>query len=308
MLQPRFFISAKEWALIGVTVLWGGTFIVVHMAMRTAPPFFFVGFRFLLASLVVGLLVRRSLLQLNRKEIFAGTLIGLSIAVGYGMQTVGLVTISSSLSAFITALYVPIVPLLQWLIMRRRPQIGNWLAILLCFIGLVLLSNPDLGAINFAYGEIATLIAAIGVAAEILLIGYFAPGLDARRLTFVQLIVASLAAFAVMPVVGENFPAFSYIWFGAACAMAAITSLIQLVMNWAQKSVSPTRATIIYAGEPVWAGIIGWLVGEAFTSHGFVGAGLICLGLIVCELFPAKPTLKSPKKERKSHDKKTFFH
>jgi len=288
MRLPHFFITSKEWALIGVTVLWGGTFIVVHTAVRTAPPFFFVGFRFLLASLVVGFLIRRELLQIKPREIFAGLLIGLAIAVGYGMQTVGLVTISSSLSAFITALYVPIVPLLQWLILRRRPQTGNWLAIFLCFIGLILLSNPDLSALDFTYGEIATLIAAIGVAAEIILIGYFAPGLDARRLTFVQLIVASLAAFAVMPVVGESLPEFSYIWFGAACSMAVITALIQLVMNWAQKSVSPTRATIIYAGEPVWAGIIGWLVGEAFTSHGLFGAALICIGLLVCELFPAR--------------------
>jgi len=288
MLLPRLFITPREWALIGITMLWGGTFIIVHMAVRTAPPFFFVGFRFLMASLVVGLLIRRSLLHISGREIFAGTLIGLAIAVGYGMQTVGLVTISSSMSAFITALYVPMVPLLQWLLLRRRPQMGNWLAIILCFIGLVLLSNPDLSNFSFSYGEIVTIIAAVGVAAEILLIGRFAPGLDVRRLTFIQLAVASLTAFAIMPVVGETLPNFSPIWFGAACFMAVATALIQLVMNWAQKSISPTRATIIYAGEPVWAGLIGWLVGEAFTSHGLVGAALICLGLLVCELFPAK--------------------
>jgi len=289
MRLPHFFISPKEWALIGITMLWGGTFIVVHMAVRTAPPFFFVGFRFMMAAFVVGLVFRRHLWHLSGREILAGTFIGLAIAIGYGMQTVGLVTISSSMSAFITALYVPMVPLLQWLLLRRRPQIGNWLAICLCFIGLVLLSSPDLNDFSFSYGEIVTIIAAIGVAAEILLIGRFAPGLDIRRLTFVQLLVASLAAFAVMPVVGETFPAFSYVWFGAACLMAVATALIQLVMNWAQKSVSPTRATIIYAGEPVWAGIIGWLVGEAFTSHGLVGAALICIGLVVCELFPSRP-------------------
>jgi len=292
MARPHFFITRQEWALIGITMLWGGTFIIVHTAVRTAPPFFFVGFRFLMAALVVGWLIRRSLLQLRPREIFAGTLIGLAIAVGYGMQTVGLVTISSSMSAFITALYVPMVPLLQWLVLRRRPQIGNWLAIILCFMGLVLLSSPDLSDFTLSYGEIVTVIAALGVAAEILLIGRFAPGLDVRHLTFVQLVVASLGAFAIMPIVGETFPAFSYIWFGAACLMAFATALIQLVMNWAQKSVSPTRATIIYAGEPVWAGIIGWLVGEAFTDHGVIGAALICIGLLVCELFPSKTIKK----------------
>jgi len=284
----RFFLAPKEWALLGVTMLWGTTFIIVHMAMRTAPPFFFVGFRFLLASLVIFLIFRRALFPLNRHEIFAGTLIGLSIAVGYSLQTVGLVTIPSSMSAFILALYAPIVPLLQWLVLRRRPRIGNWLAIFLCFIGLVFLSDPDWQNFSFSYGEIVTIIAAVAVAIEIILISYFAPVIDSRRLTFVQIAVASLTSFAIMPIVGESFPEFSPIWFGAAIFMALATSIIQLTMNWAQKSVSPTRATIIYTSEPIWAGIIGWMVGEAFNSNSLTGAIMILIGILVCELFPTK--------------------
>jgi len=293
MARLHLFISPKEWALIAITMLWGTTFIVVHMAMRTAPPFFFVGFRFLLASLVIILIFRRTLFPLNMREIFAGTLIGLSIAVGYSLQTVGLVTIPSSMSAFILALYAPIVPLLQWLVLRRRPQIGNWLAIILCFCGLVLLSDPDWGNFAFSYGEIVTLIAAVAVAIEIILISRFAPGMDARRLTFVQIVVASLASFAVMPMIGETFPDFSYVWFGAAIFMALATSIIQLTMNWAQKSVSPTRATIIYTSEPIWAGLIGWMVGEAFTTNSLAGAAFILTGILVCELFPSKPIDKT---------------
>lgn len=54
-------------------------------------------------------------------ELKAGGLIGLAIMFGYSMQTVGLQTITSSQSAFITAMYVPIVPLLQWLVLGRFP-------------------------------------------------------------------------------------------------------------------------------------------------------------------------------------------
>ena len=49
----------------------------------------------------------------------AGVAIGVAIALGYGLQTWGLQTISSSKSAFITAMYVPLVPLLQWLCLGR---------------------------------------------------------------------------------------------------------------------------------------------------------------------------------------------
>ena len=70
----------------------------------------------------------------------------------------------------------------------------------------------------------------------------------------------------------------STFWLGAASA------LIQVTMNWAQRSVSPTRATVIYAGEPVWAGVVGRLAGERLPAAALLGAALIVCGVIVSEL------------------------
>ncbi len=56
-------------------------------------------------------------------------------------------------------------------------------------------------------------------------------------------------------------------------------------MNWAQRNVSPTRATVIYTGEPVWAGIIfGRLAGERLPLLALVGAAFIIAGVLVSEL------------------------
>ncbi len=55
-------------------------------------------------------------------------------------------------------------------------------------------------------------------------------------------------------------------------------------MNWAQRSVSPTRATVIYAGEPVWAGIVGRLAGERLPGVALLGGALIVIGVVVSEL------------------------
>ena len=55
-------------------------------------------------------------------------------------------------------------------------------------------------------------------------------------------------------------------------------------MNWAQKSVSPTRATIIYAGEPVWAGVIGRIAGERLPATALIGGALVVLGILASEL------------------------
>ena len=100
------------------------------------------------------------------------------------------------------------------------------------------------------------------------------------------LLACGLAAFLMMPLTGEAVPAFSWVWLASALALGAMSIAIQLTMNWAQKEVSATRATIIYAGEPVWGGLFGRLLGDRLPGLAFVGAGLILLGVLVSELRP----------------------
>jgi drug/metabolite transporter (DMT)-like permease len=59
-------------------------------------------------------------------------------------------------------------------------------------------------------------------------------------------------------------------------------------MNWAQRSVSPTRATVIYAGEPVWGGIVGRIAGDRLPGPAIAGAVLIVAGVLVSELQPRR--------------------
>ncbi|TWG67417.1 EamA family transporter [Aminobacter sp. J44] len=88
-------------------------------------------------------------------------------------------------------------------------------------------------------------------------------------------------------------PDFSWIWLIAALGMGVASSIIQFTMNWAQKEVSPTRATVIYAGEPVWAGIFGRIAGERLPGLALLGAALIVLGVIASEMQPPKSMRKS---------------
>ncbi|ORM64490.1 EamA family transporter [Pantoea rodasii] len=277
-------ISRQELVLIFITMVWGGTFLVVHRAMAHSGPFFFVGLRFATASLLLAFFFRRYLKQMTWLEIKAGALIGLSIAGGYGLQTWGMQTISSSQSAFLTALYVPVVPLLQWLFLRRPPGIMAWIGILLAFTGLVLVAGPQDGSLTLNAGEIATLISTLAIAAEIILISRYAGQVDVRRVTLVQLMVASACAFVFMIPNGESVPSMSAPLLFSALGLGAASALIQVTMNWAQRSVSPTRATVIYAGEPVWAGVVGRMAGERLPAAALLGGVLIVCGVIVSEL------------------------
>lgn len=114
-------------ALILITVIWGGTFLAVQYALNFSTPMFFVGCRFAVAAFAILLISLKSMTGLTLKETFAGTAIGVMIAIGYGTQTIGLQSILSSESAFLTALYVPLVPILMWIIFQKRPALMTWI-------------------------------------------------------------------------------------------------------------------------------------------------------------------------------------
>ena len=277
--------SRPEWALVGITALWGATFLIVHTAMDHSGPLFFVGARFLVAALITALVFRRALRAMKWLDIGAGAAIGSMIFLGYGLQTFGLQTVPSSTVAFLTALYVPLVPLLQWVLLRRPPGALSLAGAALAFVGLLLIAGPQ-GGISFGEGEIATLISTVPIAVEVILISAFAGRVHLGRVTVVQLLVAGALAFVFMPVTGEKIPEFSWVWVLAALALGGSSGLIQATMNWTQRSVSPTRATIIYAAEPVWGGAIGRLAGDRLPALAIVGAAVIVAGTLISEVKP----------------------
>jgi len=280
--------SRQEAVLVLATVIWGATFLIIHIAVQYSGPWFFVGMRFITAGIISALLFARVLKGLTLKEVMAGVAIGVMIFFGYGLQTAGLQTVNSSTSAFISALYVPLVPLLQWVVFRKKPGLLTWIGVALAFIGLVLLADPGSVGFNFGTGELVTVISTLPIALEIILIGWFAGKVHLGRVTVVQLLVAGMLGFLAVPLTGEQVPEFSWVWVIASVALGVASCMIQLAMNWAQKSVTPTRATIIYAGEPVWAAIIGRIAGDRLPPIAIVGALFIIAGSLASELRPRR--------------------
>lgn len=129
----------------------------------------------------------RSIKGITVYEVFAGMAIGLAMFLGYAFQAAGLQTVISSQSAFITALYVPMVPILQWIVFKKPPRLACWIGIVFAFIGLVLVSGQKPGSFDFSKGEILTLLGALAIAGEVILIGIFANKVDSRRVTIAQL-------------------------------------------------------------------------------------------------------------------------
>lgn len=270
--------------LIAVTAVWGGTFIVVKTALHWSEPFTFVALRFGLAALLLGAFSWRHLRGLTAIELRGGVLIGVAVFFGYSLQTIGLREISSSASAFYTAMYLPMVPLLQIILFRTLPRLQAWIGVALACAGMLLLSKPDGASLVIGHGAVLTMAGALAMAFEILLISRFANHGDLRRLALLQLVTVAVLASLSALLFDEPAPQFSGGFVVCLVVMALISAFIQLAITWAQRTVSATRATVIYALEPVWAAGVGVLIGDQLGVHGFVGGALIVAAVLVTEL------------------------
>lgn len=276
-------IRAREAVLVVITMLWGGTFLAVQSGLQWAGPYALVGMRFGLAAILIAVLRHRTLSSLTAREWRAGMTVGCALFFGYSLQTVGLAHISSSKSAFLTALYVPMVPLVQWLWWRRTPGTGAWAGIGLAFAGTVLLAGPAGITWSFGVGDVLTIASALAIAMEILLLSRCSPGCDPGRLAFVQTLTVAVLCLPVALLRSEGLPQLTPMLLALVAGLAVMTALIQYAMSWAQQAVSATRATLIYSLEPVWAGLVGWIAGERLGWLGLSGGALIVLGILAPE-------------------------
>lgn len=128
---------------------------------------------------------------------------------------------------------------------------------------------------HFGAGEVATSIAAILFAPEIVLISRAPPRLSIARVTFVQFATASLLASLRIPIFAEPLPPLSNTFVVSVLEVGCGSGVVQYMMNWAQKLISATKATLIYSGEPVWARAIGHFTGEHLAGSVFAGVLLI---------------------------------
>ena len=177
------------------------------------------------------------------------------------------------------------VPLLQLVLLRQAPRIAAWVGIGLSFAGLLLMSLGDGLEITLGVGEWLTLGSAVTAALQIVLLSRWVAEAEPLRLAFVQLATVALLSLVATTAMAEGMPAVTPGVVGAALGLGLFGTAFALgAMSWAQQTVSPTRATVIYSMEPVWGGLIGAWAGELMTPAMVGGSTLVLLGVLASEL------------------------
>ncbi len=281
-------VVLTEVGLFYAAAIWGATFFMVKSALSGIDPIIMVGYRFVLAGVVLLaflLFRKKDVLRDLKKSLFLAVILFLL----YGSQTVGLRYTTASNSGFITGLFVMFIPLFLKTIFKRQPTRMEVIASIVSLLGLWILTG---GMHDVNTGDVLTLLAAVTYALHVLYSDkYMKAGIDPLVISCQQFLLVGIMSLIAGFLVGLPFEVTTTQAVWTVVFLALLPTLSAFVIQmYAQQIISPVRVSLIFALEPVFAAVFAWtLGGETFVVRRALGGLLIFLALIISGLpSPAK--------------------
>ena len=299
------------------TVVWGSAFVAQKLGADHFGPFAISCYRNLLAGFFLwgALGLRRqfarrvrsefggSLLESpwKRTEILGGAASGVVLFVAMLAQQLGIERTTPGVSAFLTANYVLIVPVLAWIVGKGRPGVGVVTGVGLALVGTYFISistsTPATATapLSIGAGELWTLGCAVLFAVQIMVVDHFAPGSDMLRFSMVQMFVAGLVALPFVFLPSELARAR---WQGFVKGVPALvylgvfsSGIAYTLQNLGQARTPPALAAILMSMESVFGAFFGWLLlGDVLSLRQIVGCLLVLSAVILSQLLSARRT------------------
>lgn len=276
-----------EIGLLAVALMWGMGFVASDVALNTFTPYQVMMLRFLIAAVIMSMVFFKKILQMDRKHLFYGAILGTILYISFILQTVGLKYTTPSKNAFLTAVNVIIVPFIGFLLYRRKVDKYGLAGAFLACLGIGCLSWRSDTSINI--GDVLTLICAVGYAFHIFFTGEFLKkDCEPAKLMVVQMVVAFLWALLVVLFKGEGSSLavgtttanyYSVLFLGIFSTCAAF-----LLQTLSQKRTTETKAAVILSMESFFGTLFSVLIlKERLTTLMTVGCLLILSGVITAE-------------------------
>jgi len=278
--------------LMLTAAIWGFAFVAQRVGMQYVGAFTFIGVRFALGSIsLIPLIIyfknKKTAEQpeetASASALIPGIIAGSVLFFGASLQQAGLAYTTAGKAAFITGLYIVLVPLLG-IFLKQRVGLNTWLGVVLAVSGLYFLSvNEDF---TIAFGDLLEIIGAFFWAVHILVIDYFTKKVDALRLSCAQFAMCSALSiitaliFEDISVSGLSQAAIPILYGGLLSVGVAYT--LQVV---AQKHAKPSHAAIILSMEAVFAALGGaLLLKENMGVRGYLGCALMFAGMLLTQV------------------------
>jgi drug/metabolite transporter (DMT)-like permease len=278
------------WLALGIVyVIWGSTYLAISYTVKTIPPFFGAGLRYLVAGVLMAVVLAatsgRGRLRVTGRELGSAAVVGSLLLVGgNGLVMIAEKKLPSSVAALAIA-SVPLFVVLLRLAAREAPPLATFGGVVLGFAGIATLLNP-------AGGAGASLIVAICAALSWSIGSFLSPRLampaDAVVGTTYEMLCGGVLLLVIAPIRGE-LSDFSFAdvstssWIGLGYlvvfgSLVAFTAYVWLLQNAPLATVS----TYAYV-NPAVAVVLGVIAGEAFTWRVAVGgvAVIVAVAIVV---------------------------
>ncbi|QKF83061.1 DMT family transporter [Halarcobacter ebronensis] len=275
-----------DFLLLTVAIAWGVTFLMVQEAINTVPVYAFLFYRFLFATILMAIIAYKFYDKINKQTIFYGFILGSFLFFAFATQTFGLSHTKSSIVAFITGLNVILVPFFAYVIfkdhVRRMVFIGSIIAV----VGLYLLTMS--GELTIGYGEFLSLICSALFALQILFTDKYSKRVNVFMLVLFQFLTVTI--YSLIFSLSLDDVTFNISINNSFLKAVIVTSIFAtvyafLIQTYMQQFTTPTKTAIIFAMEPVSAGVYGYFVGnEILTSIQVFGATLIIIAVLLAEI------------------------
>jgi drug/metabolite transporter (DMT)-like permease len=300
--------------LLLAAMLWGLAFTAQKVGSENVGAFSFTAIRFALGAAMIGLVVmgldrhrrieRARRRALSRSVLVPGLACGATLTAAAGLQQAAIADTTAGNVAFVTGLYLLLVPVWGFLTGGRL----RWLTvtgIVLSLVGLYFIAVTD--TFSFARGDGLAMLAAVCFAAQILAVDHYAGRLPALRFACSQFwfcaLTSALAAliFDERPFGGLNLAIIPVLYGGLISVGLAYTFQIL-----AQRDAAPTPAALIMSRDTVFGALGGaLLLHENMGLRGYTGAVLMMAGIVLAQLGPSSPPTRTtrPKKPVREPDK-----
>ena len=290
--------------LLCVTLIWGGTFVWMKQALnalspeieeysRTGVVAILVSSRFMVALVLLALISKQARQGLSSKENWIGGLIlGGLMLTGFILQMIGLDSVTPSVSAFLTSLYVIFTALFAIKMSNRKPTRILVLGVIMATFGAGFIDGPP--HIVWGTGELLTVACAIFFALHIIYTDDITKRMDPLAVALTSFFVVTIGAGIIGIIATKEITTYSFSWKEGVLVpillLGILGSLVCIVaLNALQRYLNPTHAAIIYAFEPVWATIYGLAEGLVVASLWLAIGGItLLMGNIIVEMDATK--------------------
>ncbi|HEX4823584.1 MAG TPA: DMT family transporter [Candidatus Polarisedimenticolaceae bacterium] len=290
-------------ALLIVTILWGGTFVWMKQSLTAAAQALgrpggaavvclYVAIRFAIAAAILPLWPRARR-GLDARAWRGGAILGILLFTGFLAQMLGLEGVSPPVSAFLTSLYVVVAALISAWMHRTRPHTPFLMGVGLATFGAGFIQGPP--QLAFGPAEWLTVVCAFIFSIHILATDRITKALPPLPVTLAMFVATAAFAIVALPValavpgapstsdlvaLLRNHAFVTPLLFAVFFA----TILALTLMNLYQRAIDPVRAAILYALEPVWTTIIAMAIGLGRPGTWlFIGGGALVAGNLIAE-------------------------